>query len=394
MKPIKFIAAVCSASLLFLGACSNDIQQEQSGSEPIQEEESGMKTYIPNSTNVKPLGRTYEFEDSLWLTFSGSGAEFTFNGTKASVTIEGDSNAETANEENQARVAIYLNGERVIDEMINQATQTFDVFESETPEDCTIKIIKLSETAMSTVGISEIAVESAEGIKPTEAKELSIEFIGDSITCGYGVDDEDANHHFSTATEDVTKAYAYKTAQKLDADYSMVSISGYGIISGYSDGTKKVSSQVVPKYYTKLGFSYRNYKEQNPAGVVWDFSRYTPDLIVVNLGTNDDSYTLNDAERQQEYCDEYVEFLKKIREHNPDAKILCTLGIMGDRLFPMVEKAASTYSEETGDTNISTLKFDPQNGNVDGYAADWHPTEATHEKASDKLVEEIKNILG
>lgn len=49
-----------------------------------------------------------------------------------------------------------------------------------------------------------------------------MEFIGDSITCGYGVDDPDKEHHFKTATEDVTKAYAYKTALALNADYSMV----------------------------------------------------------------------------------------------------------------------------------------------------------------------------
>lgn len=39
------------------------------------------------------------------------------------------------------------------------------------------------------------------------------------------------------------------------------------------------------------------------------------------------------------------------------------------------------------------MKFDVQN-QADGYAADWHPTEATHEKAAQKLTDEIKSILG
>lgn len=389
--------AVLSAvlSLLLLGsftACDSNTGSGEPDSQTQVQEVDGMKIYTPNSSNVKKLGRTYELEDSLWLTFSGSGAEFSFNGTKATVTIEGDDNAASADKDNQARVAIYLNGERVVDEMITRPSQKFEVLNTDTAQDCTVSIVKLSETAMSTVGISEIAVESDEGIQPTPAKDLFIEFIGDSITCGYGVDDEDKEHKFSTSTEDVTKAYAYKTAKALDADYSMVSISGYGIISGYSDGTKKVSSQTLPRYYKKLGFSYGSYKEQRPMEIDWDFGSYTPDLIVINLGTNDDSYTQNDTEKQQEYCDSYVEFLKTVRENNPDSKILCTLGVMGDRLFPMVEKAVSTYSEETGDKNISTMKFDPQDP-ADGYAADWHPTAATHDKAAAKLTEEIKSLL-
>ena len=66
---------------------------------------------------------------------------------------------------------------------------------------------------------------------------------------------------------------------------------------------------------------------------------------------------------------------------------------MGDRLYPYVEKAAADYTAQTGDTNISTMKFDVQSPD-DGYAADWHPTEATHTKASAKLVEKIKEYMG
>ena len=96
-----------------------------------------------------------------------------------------------------------------------------------------MEIIKLSESPMSAVGIEAFAEGSAEALPE---KPLKIEFIGDSITCGYGVDDEDENHQFTTATEDVTKAYAYKTAKALDAEYSMFSASGYGIVSGYTEG--------------------------------------------------------------------------------------------------------------------------------------------------------------
>ena len=92
------------------------------------------------------------------------------------------------------------------------------------------------------------------------------------------------------------------------------------------------------------------------------------------------------------YCAEYVKFLKVVRANNPDAMILCTLGIMGDRLYPFVEKAAAAYSAETGDRRIACMPFTPQLPE-DGFVADYHPTEATHQKAAEKITEEIRRIM-
>ncbi len=89
----------------------------------------------------------------------------------------------------------------------------------------------------------------------------------------------------------------------------------------------------------------------------------------------------------------YTEFLKTIRENNPDAKIFCTLGIMGANLYPSIEYAVYNYTEETGDDNIVCVQFENQQS-ADGLAADYHPTEATHEKASDLLVEAINTEMG
>lgn len=351
-----------------------------------------LKTYVPTEELVKVLGRAACVNDTLWMVHSGSGAEFSFVGTKATITIQCDSTI-MGGKDSQARIAIFVNDECVVDEMIDKMDETFTVFESETQEECTIKVVKLSESAHSTVGIKSIEVECVGDIQPTAQKEHLIEFIGDSITCGYGVEDEDRNHHFSTKTENNMKTYAYKTAEALDADYSMVSFSGYGIISGYSGNGEKVAEQTVPQYYEKLGFSYGAYVGQYPSDLEWDFAKRQPDVIVINLGTNDESYTKTDAAKREEYVTGYVEFLKLVRENNPDATIFCTLGIMGDSLYTSVEKAVEQYSTETSDANVHAMKFAVQSS-ADGYAADWHPTEATHTKAADKLTTEIKTVMG
>ncbi len=340
---------------------------------------------------VKIIGRSYYYNEVLWLALSGSGVEFSFFGKKAEITVKGDQIA--SSHTNQARIGIYVNGKRVIDDLVKQSLKTYTVFESDIDENVTVRFIKLSEAAMSTVGIEGITVDATRGIKPTPVNVHKIEFIGDSITCGYGVDDENELHSFSTATEDVTKAYAFQTAQALQADYSMVSYSGYGIITGYTENDQKLTTHLVPDYYDKVGKSEGRFDGiLEPQSISWDFKEFVPDLIVINLGTNDDSYAKDDADRQAEYASRYVEFLKLVRQNNSHAVLLCTLGIMGDRLYPYVEQAVSDYTQETGDTNIAAMRFEGQL-EADGYAADWHPSKVTHHKAAKKLVAQIKELM-
>ena len=97
----------------------------------------------------------------------------------------------------------------------------------------------LSENRYGGIGIKNIKVNSCNNLKiiePTNKKDLSIEFIGDSMTCAYGVEGKDENEHFKTSTENFSKSYAYLASQILNVDYSSVSYSGYGIASGYSEG--------------------------------------------------------------------------------------------------------------------------------------------------------------
>lgn len=389
----RILSAFCAlAMLITMTGCDTATETETTTTTTTVAEETvpvGPQSYIPTDENVKLLGRAFydDFDEELICAYSGTGCEFTFTGTSVKFNLKGDSAAKANNEDNAARYAIYVDGERTQDLMLDEYTKTITAFESETETTAVIALVKLSETANSTIAIKSIDVEGT--IAPTAQKDLYIEFVGDSITCGYGVDDEDRNHHFSTSTEDCTKAYAYKTAQKLDADYSLVSISGYGIISGYTGNPdKKSPNQIMPKYYDTIGYSYT----RGVAGINWTFERQ-PDAIVINLGTNDESYCKSDKDKQAEFTAEYVNFLKQIREKNPDAKILCVLGVMGSGLYKCVEEAVATYSSETGDTSVYAMKLENQD-QADGIAADWHPTEKTHEKVSDVVSDKLKEILG
>ena len=354
--------------------------------EPVYEE----RSFPADERYVKMIGRTYYSDDTLWLIHSASGIDFTFTGDHASVTIAGDSSI-YGKETSKARMAVYVNGVRTIDEMITAAEKTYDIWSSDVCKLTKIKILKLSEPSHSAFGIKSIDVGSYGDIEPMPPKALNIEFIGDSITCGYGIDESEPNNHFSTEIEDATKTYAYKTAEKLGADYSIVAFSGNGILSGFTNSTEKRNTyDLLPKKYVKTGSVY------TAGGTVipdtdWDFGRFIPDIVVINLGTNDATYTAGNSEKELAFEEEYVKFIGTVREYNPSAHIICTLGMISADLYDTIVLAADYYTASTGDTNISTLKFATQDGSL-GYGADWHPSEGTNELAAELLTEHIKNL--
>ena len=346
---------------------------------------------------AKQLGRTVYHEDTktLWCSYSGTGIEFRFLGETCCFTLVGDS-ACTQGELISPRYALYVDGVLSEDSLLSEKERTITI-NGDAAEYHTVRLVKLSESAQSAFGIRDLCVYGAEGdqttaLTATEAAPHLIEFIGDSITCGYGVDGELQKDSFKTANENAEKAYAILTAKKLNADYSLVCFSGHGIISGYTGNGKLNKNQILTKYYTQLGHaSARLESDRKIQDDEWDFS-VQPDLIVINLGTNDASYTQSSASRQKSFAEGYTEFLKLIRSKNPDAPILCTLGIMGQTLCDAVDDAVASYTEQTGDSNICTMRFEQQD-QADGYAVDWHPSAATHEKASDQLAAFIKDWL-
>ncbi|MBO6141329.1 MAG: lipase [Ruminococcus sp.] len=353
-----------------------------------------MKTYELNDKNVKLIGRTYPFEGNLWSAFSGTGIEFDFEGEYLAIILLADESCKEEKGENLARYAVLIDGEEKFKGMLDKEKTELVVFDSASK--ARVQVIKLSECAMSTMGIAPLVTDDNAKVTPAPERSRKIEFIGDSITCGYGVDDEDATHNFKTSTEDCTGAYAYKAARLLDADYSLVSISGYGIISGYTaTAESKIPEQTVPQYYKSLGFSYNKFAGKlAPQDIPWDFSRYIPQAVVINLGTNDDSYCLDHADRQRDYTDNYKLFLKEVRANNPDAFIFCTVGIMGTRIYKALETAVNEYKAESEDTKILSYCFTEQDHENDGYAADYHPTRKTHDKASKAISQVIKETMG
>jgi lysophospholipase L1-like esterase len=248
-----------------------------------------------------------------------------------------------------------------------------------------ITIMLLSENKYGGIGIKNINVyncnNNQKAIRPETKKKLSIEFIGDSMTCAYGVEGKDENEHFKTSTENYSKSYAYLAAKLLDVDYSTVSYSGYGIASGYSLGEKN-AEDLVSHYYKKIG-RHENYPGE------WNFKKYKNDIIFINLGANDYNYYLADPEKRgDEFIQEYIKFLNLVKECNPDSLIICTLGNINKReINALVEKAVQLYGDE------KVVYFKVPDYKIEGYGSDWHPSVSSQEKISKFVADNINEII-
>ena len=84
---------------------------------------------------------------------------------------------------------------------------------------------------------------------------------------------------------------------------------------------------------------------------------------------------------------------KLVREKNPEAHILCVLGLMGSDLFGEINAAVNEIKTDTNDKKVSALRLNNQSES-DGIAADWHPTERTNKKAATTVILEIKKLMG
>ena len=389
MKVKKLITAAVCLSIVVLAAvsCSDSSTSKADTSLPKDSSEPGSSSQEQSSEppvivktepeprvsqmeNVKLLGRTYKSGEKLSVTMSGNDTD----------------------EDSLSRVGIYVDDELVKDVMLTSKSTAVDI-EGKTDKSVNVKIIKLSEAQNSCCSIDNITVTEGK-IVPTAEKAHKIEFIGDSMTCGYGVEDSDLTHKFSTASENCCKAFGVKTAKLLDADYSLVCYSGYGIVSGCSADGSKNTDDLVANYYEKYCYTAADgFDGIKPQTIAYDHG-FQPDAIVINLGTNDSTYTGTDPQRLGEYTEKYVEFLKTVRSKNPKARIFCTLGTMGNTLYNAMNDAVQRYTMLTGDRNITSFELPVQDQMLDGIVVQGHPSEKTHSKDADIIAQKIKTDMG
>jgi lysophospholipase L1-like esterase len=216
------------------------------------------------------------------------------------------------------------------------------------------------------------------------AKPRAIEFIGNSITCGYGNEGDDKSCPFSPETENNYQAYGAITARNLGARYSAICFSGKGVIRNYD----KSFTEPMPELYNGI-------LPQEPS-LKWDFSKQIPDVVVINLGTNDFAHENPDSTA---FVTAYSNLLKKIRSNYRNARIFCITGPMINDAWPAGSNAKATCTrfikaaiKSRGDEKVFFFEMKSQGAN--GYGCDWHPNLRQHEINAAELTAFIRKEMG
>ena len=191
-------------------------------------------TFKVSDQTVRTLGRTLKVGEGncTFYDWTCSGFEFTFSGTAVRAEL-GTLTAYAMQEKNRPHVVVYVD-ENVVptaDFLITQETGEYILAENLTDGTHTMRVLKASANVYSgPFNAKSITITGSNpSIAPTEPRARRIEFIGDSITCGYGTKASVSSGNYLSSEEDGSIAYAYLTAQALQADANIISVSVNGV---------------------------------------------------------------------------------------------------------------------------------------------------------------------
>ncbi|ORX65059.1 hypothetical protein BCR32DRAFT_272858 [Anaeromyces robustus] len=374
-------------------------QTNEQEPQPTQINEPVINSFEPIKDNVKIIGRAKYINDSLWFGQTDSGIEFKINGKTVTFVVSTDSIYGSLSKESPARIFIYGDDKLYLDTLTTESTMELNVEFDEVGEH-TIRFLKVSECLFGSIYIDEIRTDS-NVITPTETKTKKIEFIGDSITCAFGAMDTEGD--FTTTTEDGTKSYAYKVAQKFNADYSLFAFSGYGVYSGCDFEGIRNTNSLIPPIYDKLGdLQWNSIHPENVTHSMnseeWDSNEFEPDLIIINLGTNDAAYinSVPDNDKREEekinFTNYYKDFIGQVRSIHSKAEILCTLGAMGQDLYQEIEVAVDNYLKENNDNKVNVFPLNLQDIEKNGVGILFHPNALSQVDIANEIIEKIETL--
>jgi lysophospholipase L1-like esterase len=232
---------------------------------------------------------------------------------------------------------------------------------------------KRSEAGAGYVTFKGIQIDDGSGVwKPEPVKyKLRMEFFGDSKTAA-ACNEDDANDQWENRrTHNGLLSYAAMTAEAFKADHRNISVSGMGIITGYVDvKAGEMWNRLYPKASSALA----------------DLNAWTPDVVFVNLGANDESFTrTHNQPFPANFTDGYVSLVRAIRAAYPKAHIVLLQGGMygGMHSEPLSEAWKDIVTQlESGDKKISHFIFK--------YEAKNHPRVAEDRILADELIDWLK----
>lgn len=248
-------------------------------------------------------------------------------------------------------------------------------------------------------------------------KQRRMEVIGDSISCGFGNTNKPDScknekgwtscikefgeamlplaHNKDLLVYNVSsshKSYASQLARMFDAELHLQCISGIGMC-------KNANHYLGPSSEKNMSFFVDRtlpYKQDSNGPVMWDYSQWQPDLLLINLGTNDyDTSGGPTAPTQEAFYNQYAKFAMHFMKYyeKSQTKVILACGPMTNKQCSNVQKVADTLKKTYGisaayaDASVSGTP-DELEGIVD------HPSEEEDAQMVEKLRPVVESLTG
>ncbi len=331
------------------GTNNNDNPNKPSISLPIYPRPSNVRTYplTEQTAGIKVLGeRRAKIDGCITMDWTGAGVEFNVDlNTKSTVSFVAKSN-------DPCYFKAYVDG--VL--WKNGTSNYFTVAKENTTLELknipygkhAIRLVKATGYTLALAQLYSVTLDGTISETTPAKNDLYIEFLGDSISCGWGIM---GNYDGTYESQDGTQAYPYRLATRLNADYSILALSGRGVIYGSPNFDK-------------------NYLHASPSRSTaeHDFARQA-DIVIINLGTNEEG---NNASAS-DFGAGYLRLLETIFQKNgDDCAVYCLYGAMNSAYSARIHEAVNAYLASHTNAKIYTLQL--ERSTTPGGSPTWgHP---------------------
>lgn len=240
----------------------------------------------------------------------------------------------------------------------------------------TVHTLTIAKNTEANIGYLElVGINCKTLVKPLEKPIRKIEFIGNSITCGTGSDMAEipCGKGVWEDQHNAWMSYGAVTARTLHAQYFLSAVSGVGLMHSCCN-----MDIIMPQVFDKV--SMRDNK------IEWDFKKYQPAVVTICLGQNDG---IQDAAL---FCKAYINFIKQLREHYKQAKIILLTSPMADAALTEALKKniiAVKKSLAATDKNVEVYFFSRRYSS----GCDTHPSLEEHQLIAAELTTFIKQQM-
>ncbi len=321
-----------------------------------------------NNPFIHYLGRNYHVYGEVKMDNEGSGFEVYFKGTSLKATLNG----KFASWYGNTMISVLVDDEvdttkRVITLSKGAQDYEYTLVSNLTNDFHRVKVLKRTENLFTYMTLAKVTTDGKFYPVQNEDK-LKIEVYGDSISAGYGNLRGDLADTTSAKYQSGLQTYAAYTAFALDAEINIQARSGIGI---YTANTDIGDGNHVKDHFDKVNYDGINH---------WNFNNYTPDIVLINLGTND--YWDTSHFNESLYISYYIQTVQSlIKAYGSETSFILLSGLMEQEVNAFVLKIKNQLLTQIPN-KVFSLQFNK--------CEEGHPKYTEHALASDQLIKLIK----